>query len=56
MGNAHEANGLQRVSEIVEQLRGEAGRRQINGVEKGLAFSWRGVPTTSGAMMMMGVE
>ena len=41
MGNAHEANGLQRVSEIVEQLRGEAGRRQINGVEKGLAFSWR---------------
>ncbi len=56
MGNAHEANGLQRVSEIVEQLRGEAGRRQINGVEKGLAFSWRGLPTTSGAMMMMGVE
>jgi len=56
MGNAHEANGLQRVSEIVEQLRGDAGRRQINGVENGLAFSWRGLPTTSGAMMIMGVE
>ena len=56
MGNAHEANGLQRVYEIVEQLRGDAGRRQINGVENGLAFSWRGLPTTSGAMMIMGVE
>ena len=49
-GNLLEANGLARVLEIVLQLRGEAGPRQLNEVKVGLAQSWRGVPTASGAV------
>ncbi len=56
MGNAHDANGLQRISEIVEQLRGHAGRRQVKGAKTGLAFSWRGVPTTAGAVAILSKE
>ncbi len=56
MGNAHDANGLQRVVEVVEQLRGLAGRRQLTDVKKGLAFSWRGVPTTAGAIAVLSKE
>jgi acetyl-CoA C-acetyltransferase len=54
VGNGHDVNGLQRVAEIVEQLRGHAGRRQVSGAETGLAFSWRGVPTTAGALTILG--
>jgi acetyl-CoA C-acetyltransferase len=53
MGNAHDANGLQRIAEIVDQLRGHAGRRQVSGAQTGLAFSWRGVPTTAGALAVL---
>lgn len=49
-GNLFEANGLARVLEVVYQLRGEAGERQLEGVGVGLAQSWRGVPTTTGAV------
>ncbi len=49
-GNLLEANGLAKTLEIVLQLRGEAGIRQLDEVEIGLAQSWRGVPTTSGAV------
>ena len=42
MGLALEASGLYRVVELVLQL--------------GLAQSWRGVPTTSGAVVILGVE
>ncbi len=56
MGNAHDANGLQRIVEVVEQLRGIAGRRQLNDVKTGLAFSWRGVPTTAGALAILSKE
>lgn len=52
MGNAMEATGLQRVVEIVTQLRGEAGKRQLQGVRRGLAQSWRGIPTTSCAVTL----
>jgi len=37
----------------VLQLRGEAGPRQIEGVEVGLALGWRGVPTTGGAAVVL---
>jgi acetyl-CoA C-acetyltransferase len=40
--------------EVVLQLRGQAGERQLEEVEIGLAQSWRGVPTTSGAVVVMG--
>jgi acetyl-CoA C-acetyltransferase len=49
-GNLLEANGLAKTLEIVLQLRGEAGIRQLDEVEIGLVQSWRGVPTTSGAV------
>jgi len=53
MGNLLDANGLARAYEIVLQLRGEAGMRQVEGVNIGLAQSWRGVPTTSGAVLIL---
>lgn len=52
-GNLFEANGLARVMECVEQLRGEAGERQVEDVATGVAQSWRGVPTTSGAVVVL---
>jgi acetyl-CoA C-acetyltransferase len=53
MGNLLDANGLARALEIVLQLRAEAGPRQIKNVNIGLAQSWRGVPTTSGAVLIL---
>ncbi len=53
-GNLIEASGLQRTLEVVLQLRGEAGSRQLD-CETGIALSWRGVPTTSGACIILGV-
>lgn len=53
-GNLLDANGLARVLEVVLQLRGEAGSRQIQDAEIGLAQSWRGLPTTSCAVTILG--
>jgi acetyl-CoA C-acetyltransferase len=53
MGHLLDASGLARAMEVVIQLRGEAGERQLEEVEVGLAQSWRGVPTTSGAVVVM---
>ena len=53
MGNLLDANGLARALEVVLQLRGQAGARQIENVNIGLAQSWRGVPTTSGAVLIL---
>lgn len=50
MGHLLDATGLARAMEIVLQLRRQAGIRQIDDLEVGLAQSWRGVPTTSGAV------
>ena len=52
-GYLHEANGLHRVMEAALQLRGEAGKRQLDGVETGLAFAWRGIPTATGAAVVL---
>jgi acetyl-CoA C-acetyltransferase len=49
-GHLLDATGLARALEVVLQLRGEAGSRQLNDIEVGLVQSWRGVPTTSGAV------
>ncbi len=56
VGNAHDVNGLQRIYELVEQIRGHAGRRQVSDVKTGMAFSWRGVPTTAGALAILSKE
>jgi acetyl-CoA C-acetyltransferase len=56
LGGGHllDASGLRAVAEVVLQLRWEAGPRQLPEVETGLAFGWRGVPTTSGAAVVLG--
>jgi acetyl-CoA C-acetyltransferase len=56
VGHLIEATGLQRTLEVVLQLRGEAGKRQLPNVKVGLAQSWRGIPTTSGAVIILSNE
>jgi acetyl-CoA C-acetyltransferase len=53
MGHLLDATGMARALEVILQLRGEAGGRQLAEVEVGLAQSWRGVPTTSGAVVIL---
>jgi acetyl-CoA C-acetyltransferase len=53
VGHLLDCTGLQRVLEVVLQLRGQAGARQIPEVTTGLAFGWRGVPTASGACVIL---
>jgi acetyl-CoA C-acetyltransferase len=55
MGHMLDASGLARVMEVVFQLRGEAGKRQIPDAQVGLAFGWRGIPTTSGAAVILSI-
>ena len=52
-GHLLDASGLRSVVEVVLQLRGEAGAHQLPEVESGLAFGWRGVPSTSGAAVIL---
>jgi acetyl-CoA C-acetyltransferase len=52
-GHLLDATGLARTLEVVLQLRGQAGPRQLEDVEVGLVQSWRGVPTTSGAVAVL---
>jgi acetyl-CoA C-acetyltransferase len=52
-GHLLDASGLARALEVVLQLRGEAGQRQLEDVETGLAFGWRSVPTTAGAAAIL---
>ncbi|MBM3144988.1 MAG: acetyl-CoA acetyltransferase [Chloroflexi bacterium] len=52
-GHLLDATGLARALEVVLQLRGEAGARQLADVEIGLVQSWRGVPTTNGAVAIL---
>ena len=53
VGHLLDASGLRAVAEVTLQLRGEAGARQLADIETGLAFGWRGVPTTSGAAVIL---
>ena len=53
MGYGLEASGLQKVLEVVLQLRGEAGARQVEDAEVGLAHTWRGIPTATGAVAVL---
>jgi acetyl-CoA C-acetyltransferase len=52
-GYTHDMSGLRSVLEVVLQLRGEAGERQLSGVKVGLAQSWRGIPTATGAVAVL---
>lgn len=55
LGQGHllDATGLARTLEAVLQLRGQAGSRQVEDAEVGIVQSWRGVPTTSGAVLVL---
>ena len=53
MGHTLEMSGLVRVIELVQQLRGEAAGHQIQGVQTGIAQAWRGIPTASGAAVVL---
>ena len=53
MGHTLEMSGLVRVVEIVEQLRGLAGKHQVEDAHVGVAQAWRGVPTASGAVVVL---
>jgi acetyl-CoA C-acetyltransferase len=53
VGHLMDGTGLHRALEAVLQLRGEAGAHQLEDVEVGLVQSWRGVPTTSAAVVVL---
>lgn len=53
VGQLFDANGGQKVAEVVAQLRGEAGPRQLKKAKTGLAQSWRGIPTATGAVVVL---
>jgi len=53
VGHLLEANGAHKVLEVVLQLRGEKGKNQVRGATLGLAQTWRGVPTTTGAVAVL---
>lgn len=54
MGHLLEATGLSKLFEAVLQLRGEAGPLQVHGARKALVQSWRGTPTGTGAVIVLG--
>lgn len=54
-GNVLDASGLHRVSEAVLQLRGDAGGHQVDGARTAVVQSWRGLPTATGAVAVLGV-
>ena len=54
-GNVFEATGLHRAAEVALQLRGDAGTHQLDGVRVGVAQSWRFVPSSTGAVAVLGV-
>ena len=55
-GYTYDMSGLRSVLEVVLQLRGVAGERQLPDVKVGLAQSWRGIPTATGAVAVLGME
>ena len=52
-GHTYDMSGLRSVLEVVLQLRGTAGERQLQGVKTGLAQSWRGIPTATGGVAVL---
>jgi len=53
VGHLFECSGAYKVAEVCAQLRGNAGRLQIKDAEVGLAQSWRGVPSTTSAVVIL---
>lgn len=53
VGHLLDANGLHKIHELVNQLRGTAGTHQVPGVSVGLAQAWRNIPTTTAAVAIL---
>jgi acetyl-CoA C-acetyltransferase len=53
VGYLFDASGAQKLMELVLQLRGTAGARQVANAQTGVAQAWRGVPTTSAAVAVL---
>ncbi len=54
VGHMLEATGLHRALEAVVQLRGEAGRLQVPKAKRAVVQSWRGIPTATGVVAVLG--
>ena len=54
MGYCYDATALYRTAEAVRQIRGEAGRLQLERAATGLVISWRGIPTQTGGALVLG--
>jgi acetyl-CoA C-acetyltransferase len=54
VGHLLEATGLHRTLEAVMQLRSQAGRLQVPRARRALVQSWRGIPTATGAVAVLG--
>ena len=52
-GYTYDLSGLRSVLEVVLQLRGIAGQRQVRDARVGLAQSWRGIPSASGGVVVL---
>lgn len=52
-GWMHEATGLHKVLEVVQQLKGKKGKAQVKKAKVGLAQGWRGLPSTSCAVIIL---
>ncbi|MFW6113573.1 MAG: thiolase C-terminal domain-containing protein, partial [Actinomycetota bacterium] len=56
VGHLFECSGAQKFIEMILQLRGEAGERQVPNARVGLTQAWRGIPTTSAAVAVLGAD
>lgn len=54
-GHLLDAGGLFRLVEVLRQLRGEAAGCQVKDARKGMAMSWRGIPTATAAVAVLEV-
>jgi acetyl-CoA C-acetyltransferase len=55
-GDLFEATGGARIVDAVRQIRGEAGAHQLPAVETAFVHGWRGLPTDSCAVAVLGSE
>ena len=55
-GNVLDASGLHRAAEAALQIRGDAGKHQVDGAKRAVVQSWRGLPTATGAVAILGAS
>ncbi len=52
-GNLHDVSAFCSLYEVVLQVRGQAGERQLPRAKRGLVCSWRGLPTATGGVAIL---